>query len=95
MHDCTEHSVTPRYSQAIVQMAERLGIGLPAALVERLHGAQRVPIDWQDELWEAFCQASDDPLIGLKLGLAIQVGHLDSAGMLLVTCDTLGEAWKS
>lgn len=92
MHDCTEHSVTPRYSQAIVQMAERLGIGLPAALVERLHGAQRVPIDWQDELWEAFCQASDDPLIGLKLGLAIQVGHLDSAGMLLVTCDTLGEA---
>ncbi|UAW98456.1 AraC family transcriptional regulator [Halopseudomonas nanhaiensis] len=92
MHDCAEHSVTPRYSQAIVQMAERLGIALPASIIRRLSGVQRVPIAWQDELWEAFCSASDDPLIGLKLGLEIQVGHLDSLGMLLVTCDTFGEA---
>lgn len=92
MHDCSEHSVTPRYSQAIVQMAERLGIALPAALLARLRDAERVPIGWQDQLWEAFCSASGDPLIGLRLGLAIQVGHLDSVGMLLVTCDTFGEA---
>lgn len=92
MHDCSEHSVTPRYSQAIVQMAERLGMRLPAPLVTRLQGAERVPIGWQDELWEAFCQISADPLIGLKLGLEVQVGHLDSVGMLLVTCDTFGEA---
>lgn len=92
MHDCTVHSVTPRYSQAMIQMAERLGIGLPAELVTRLEGVQRVPILWQDELWEALCAGSGDPLIGAKLGLAIQIGHLDSAGMLLVTCDTFGEA---
>ncbi|TVP92034.1 MAG: AraC family transcriptional regulator [Pseudomonadaceae bacterium] len=92
MHDCSEHSVTPRYSQAIVQMAEQLGLALPADLVGRLQDAARVPIAWQDELWEAFCQASGDPLIGMKLGLQVQIGHLDSVGMLLVTCDTLGEA---
>lgn len=92
MHDCSEHSVTPRYSQAIVQMAEQLELVLPEALVLRLQGAERVPIGWQDELWEAFCQTSGDPLIGLKLGLQVQIGHLDSVGMLLVTCDTFGEA---
>lgn len=92
MHDCAEHSVTPRYSQAIFQMADRLGITLSPVLIDRLQGVQRVPIAWQDELWEAFCQASGDPLIGLRLGLEIQVGHLDSLGMLLVTCDTFGEA---
>ena len=92
MQERNEQSVTPRYSQAMLQMAERLGIVLPAHLGERLESLQRVPIGWQDELWEAFCQASDDPLIGLRLGLEIQVGHLDSLGMLLVTCDTLGEA---
>jgi AraC-like DNA-binding protein len=92
MHDCSEHSVTPRYSQAILQMAEQLGLSLPAFLGERLQDSERVPIGWQDELWEAFCQASGDPLIGVKLGLQVQVGHLDSVGMLLVTCDTLGEA---
>lgn len=92
MHDSHQPSVTPRYSQAIMQMAERLDIALPAALVERLQGLERVPIAWQDELWDSFCDTSADPLIGLRLGLEIHVGHLDSLGMLLVTCDTLGEA---
>ncbi|MEO6698776.1 MAG: AraC family transcriptional regulator [Paraperlucidibaca sp.] len=92
MTDSTEHSVTPRYAQAIVQAAERLGLALPAELTARLQHAERVPLNWQDELWEAFCTASGDPLAGLRLGLEIQVGHLDSVGMLLVTCDTLGEA---
>jgi AraC-like DNA-binding protein len=92
MHERSELSVTPRYSQAILQMAERLNIVLPAHFGDRLKNLQRVPIGWQDELWEAFCQVSDDSLIGLRLGLEIQVGHLDSLGMLLVTCDTLGDA---
>lgn len=92
MHESSEQSVTPRYSQAMLQLAERLGISLPDYLSRRLAGLQRVPIQWQDELWEALCQGSDDPLTGLQLGLEIQVGHLDSLGMLLVTCDTLGEA---
>lgn len=92
MTDFAEHSVTPRYGQAIVQAAARLGLTLPPHLTERLREAERVPLSWQDELWEAFCSASGDPLAGLRLGLEIQVGHLDSVGMLLVTCETLGEA---
>ena len=92
MQDIHQHSVTPRYSQAILQMAERLDISLSPHLAQRIQGLQRVPIAWQDELWEAFCRASNDSLIGLRLGLEIQVGHLDSLGMLLVTCHTLGEA---
>lgn len=92
MHDISEQTVTPRYSQAMLQLAERAGIALPEALRARMEGLQRVPIHWQDELWEALCEASGDPLVGLQLGLQIQVGHLDSLGMLLVTCDTLGEA---
>ena len=35
MTDSAEHSVTPRYGQAIVQTAERLGLALPAHLTER------------------------------------------------------------
>lgn len=92
MQDIHQHSVTPRYSQAVLQMAERLDIGLSPHLGQRIEGLQRVPIAWQDELWEAFCHASGDALVGLRLGLEIQVGHLDSLGMLLVTCHTLGEA---
>ena len=53
---------------------------------------ERVPLRVQAELWDAYCQLSDEPLCGLRLGLSIQIGHLDSVGMLLVTCDTLGEA---
>jgi AraC-like DNA-binding protein len=92
MRDTSEHSVTPLYSQAIVQAAQRLGLVLPAALLAELRPGQRVPLARQDALWDAFCAASDDPLAGLRLGLEMQIGHLDSAGMLLVTSDTLGEA---
>src|SRR5690606_21083882 len=89
-HARYQRTDTPRYSQAMLQLAERAGIALPEALRARMEGLQRVPIHWQDELWEALCEASGDPLVGLQLGLQIQVGHLDSLGMLLVTCDTLG-----
>ncbi|WP_150301284.1 AraC family transcriptional regulator [Pseudomonas profundi] len=92
MGDTSEHSVTPLYSQAIVQAAERQGLALPAELLAELRPDQRVPLARQGALWEAFCAASADPLAGLRLGLEMQIGHLDSAGMLLVTSDTLGEA---
>ncbi|HDZ58289.1 MAG TPA: AraC family transcriptional regulator [Pseudomonas xinjiangensis] len=92
MIDQPLHSVTPLYSQAILQAAARQGIELPAGLLAGLGQGERVPLARQDALWEAYCDASHDPLAGLRLGLGIQIGHLDSAGMLLVTCDTLGEA---
>ena len=84
--------VTAQYAHALLQAAQETGIALDEALVARLRGAERVPLAWQDELWEEYCAGADDPLAGLRLGLRMQVGHLDSAGMLLVTCATLGEA---
>lgn len=86
-------TVTLRFSQAVVQAAERLGVRLPAEALSRLDPSQdRVPLTAQDAIWESICQSSDDPLIGLRLGLEIQVGHLDSAGLMVMSCDTLGDA---
>lgn len=87
-------SVTVHYAQAILQAAERLALPLPAALRE-LAREGRIPLARQDELWEAFCEAAQDPLIGLRLGNALQVGHLDMVGALLMSCETLGEALEA
>ncbi|QYJ03444.1 AraC family transcriptional regulator [Nocardioides panacisoli] len=84
--------VTTHYARALLQAAEHDGVALPADLAARVRGAERVPLAWQDELWEAYCAGSGDPLAGLRLGRRIEVGHLDSPGVLLATCDTLGEA---
>lgn len=86
-------TVTLRFSQAIVQACERLGVALPPPLLAELHAQPgRVPLTLQDALWEAIDAAQDDPLIGLRVGLEIQAGHLDSVGLLLMSCDTLGDA---
>ena len=69
-------SVTVHYAQAILQAAERLALPLPAELREPSREA-RIPLARQDELWEAFCAVAGDPLIGLRLGHALQVGHLE------------------
>lgn len=87
-------SVTVHYAQAILQAAERLALPLPAEL-RALGGDARIPLARQDELWEAFCGAADDPLIGLRLGCALQVGHLDMVGALLMSCETVGEALEA
>jgi len=87
-------SVTVHYAQAIVQAAERLALPLPPALRE-LGGEARISLERQDMLWEAFCSAAQDPLIGLRLGNALQVGHLDMVGALLMSCETVGEALEA
>lgn len=85
-------SVTPLYAQALLQSAERHQYPLPKDLCAAVRSYERVPLEQQDRLWDAYCIASADPLAGLRLGLELQVGHLDSVGLLLVTCDTVGEA---
>lgn len=81
------------FSQAIVQAAERLGVVLPAALLSELRTyPARVPVSLQDKIWQAIHDAWKDPLIGLRIGLEVQAGHLDSTGLLLMSCDTLGDA---
>ncbi|MFG0381959.1 AraC family transcriptional regulator [Pseudomonas sp. zbq_18] len=87
-------SVTVHYAQAILQAAERLALPLPETLRD-LAREGRIPLVRQDELWEAFCAAAADPLIGLRLGNALQVGHLDMVGALLMSCETLGEALEA
>lgn len=88
-------TVTVHFSQAIVQAARRLALPLPDALAAELSDRERVDLDRQDRLWDHFCQAAGDPLVGLDLGLALQVGHLDTAGMILMSCETVGEALDS
>lgn len=84
-------STTPRASS---QAAARLGLQLPAELRE-LGREARIPLARQDELWEGLCAASADPLLGLRLGSALQVGHLDMVGALLMSCETFGEALEA
>lgn len=84
--------VTHQFTQGLLQAAQRAGIELPQALRDQLPADGRTPLALQDELWQAYCQASGDRLVGLRLGLSLHVGHLDLVGMLLMSCETLGEA---
>lgn len=85
-------SVTLSYTQGILQAAERRGIPLSPQLLDRVQAGGRTPMSLQDDIWEHYCTAAGDPLAGLKLGLELQVGHLDLVGMLLMSCETQGEA---
>lgn len=82
-------TVTARFARALLSSAESLGLEL-AEPVEI--DQARVPLAAQDALWRRLVEASRDPLIGLRLGLSLQVGHLDVTGLLLMSCETLGEA---
>lgn len=85
------HSVTARYTQAIVEAARRQGVDLPAPLLDALAGHTRIPMVQQDALWTLFANATPDPLAALRLGTDLQAGHLDIVGLLLLSCDTLGD----
>ncbi len=86
------HSVTARFTQAIVEAAQRQGVSLPETLRASLAQHSRVPMAQQDALWTLFADAAaTDPLAALRLGSDLQAGHLDIVGMLLLSCDTLGD----
>ncbi len=87
----SQPSVTARYTQAIVEAAQRQGVDLPAPLRTALAGPARIPMAQQDVLWTLFSGASTDPLAALRLGSDLQAGHLDIVGLLLLSCDTLGD----
>lgn len=84
-------SVTARFTQAIVEAAQRQGVSLPAGLRDTLAQQRRVPMAQQDALWTLFAGAATDPLAALRLGSDLQAGHLDIVGLLLLSCDTLGD----
>jgi len=85
-------SVNRLYARALLQGADRRKIEIPAELRKAAEDSERLPLALLDRLWDAYCRGSGDRLAGLRFGLELQAGHLDSAGLLLVTCDTLGEA---
>jgi AraC-like DNA-binding protein len=87
-----QFSVTARFTQAILEAAQRHGVSVPDALREALTQSTRVPMAQQDALWALFASATADPLAALRVGGDLQAGHLDIVGMLLLSCDTLGDA---
>ena len=88
-------TVTVRFTQAISQAAETLGFALPDALRNGFASQERVSLELQGQIWESFCTQADDPLVGVQFGLAMEVGHLDTAGMVLMSCETVRDALDS
>lgn len=89
-------TVNLHFSHAILQACERMAIPVPrqaAEAVRRQPG--RVPLTVQDDLWRTIEAAEADPLLGLRIGAEIQVGHLDSAGLVLMSCETLADALEA
>ncbi len=88
-----QFSVTTRFTQGVLEAARRQGVEVPAQLEQATaQGNRRVASPQQDALWAALCAASADPLLALRLGGDLQAGHLDIVGLLLLSCDTLGDA---
>lgn len=88
-------SVSLHFLRSMLAACPRLGISLPAtatAWMQQHPDATRVPMEVQDRIWDEFCAASDDPLIGLHLGQDTQPGNLDIVGLLLMSCSNLEEA---
>lgn len=88
-------SVSLHFLKAMLSACPRMGITLPATATVWLQEnpqATRVPLEVQDRIWDEFCAASGNPLIGLHLGLDTQPGNLDIVGLLLMSCDDVAEA---
>jgi AraC-like DNA-binding protein len=86
------YSVTTRFTQAVLEAAQRRGASVPESLRDAIARHPRLPTAQQDELWSLFAAASAaDPLAALRLGSGLQAGHLDIVGLLLLSCDTLGD----
>lgn len=88
-----KHTVTVRFAQALLEDALLQGVELPAAMRQILASSgPRVSMAEQDEFWSVFCAARPEPLAALRLGLSLQVRHLDVVGLLLLSSETLGSA---
>jgi AraC-like DNA-binding protein len=86
------HTVTVHFARALLEAALRQGVELPAEMQRVLTSGPRVPMAGQDAFWSLFCAARPDALAAIRLGLSIQAGHLDIVGLLLLSCETLGDA---
>jgi AraC-like DNA-binding protein len=86
------HTVTVRFAQALLEAALQQGVSPPPEMQRALTSGPRVPMADQDAFWSLFSAARPEPLAALRLGLSLQAGHLDIVGLLLLSCETLGDA---
>lgn len=92
MAQTPRHTVTVRFAQALLEAALQQGVAVPPGTQRALTSGPRVPMAEQDAFWSLFSAARPEPLAALRLGLSLQAGHLDIVGLLLLSCETLGDA---
>ena len=88
-------SVTLSYTQAIIKALKQLQLELPPnaqALLTSINEMERVPLRVQEEIWVALEEAYPDPLLGLRIGQAMQGNQMGLVGYLLMTQKNLGAA---
>ncbi|MFD1217914.1 AraC family transcriptional regulator [Microbulbifer celer] len=95
MNPSDNRSVTLSYTRAVVGALERLQLKLPTraeAILTSINEGERVPMQLQEELWLAVETAYPDPLLGVRLGQAMQGSQMGLVGYLLMTQKNLGTA---
>lgn len=86
----SQSSVTFPFTRAIQEALKRRGLVSDFEVVAQPEGGNlRVSLDVHDRLWETALERTRDPLIGLKVGLEIEIWHLDSFGLFLMTHETV------
>ncbi|MFA0811155.1 AraC family transcriptional regulator [Microbulbifer epialgicus] len=92
--DSGDHrSVNLSYTRALIQALFSLDLSMPKGarkILSQINQQERIPIDLQEHLWEAVTDAHRDPLLGIKLGLAMQADQIGLVGYLLMTQQNLG-----
>ncbi|MFI2810284.1 MULTISPECIES: AraC family transcriptional regulator [Microbulbifer] len=88
-------SVTLNYSRALASALNSMGKPLPfdaRNILADIDQQERVPMERQEQLWQCLADSHSDPLLGIRLGQAIQASQLGLVGYLLMTQENLGEA---
>ncbi len=86
-------SVHLSYARALVEALSSLGLPQPKGahkVLSQINREERVPIHQQEQLWEALIDSYPDPLLGIRLGLAMQANQIGLVGYLLMTQKDLG-----
>ncbi|AQQ67370.1 AraC family transcriptional regulator [Microbulbifer agarilyticus] len=95
MNTADTRTVTLSYTRAILSALGQLNLTLPDAaqdLLAAINEEERVPMQVQEEIWLAVQEAHPDPLLGVRLGQAMQGSQMGLVGYLLMTQKNLGAA---
>lgn len=86
-------TVAGGFTRAIVFGAARYGFVWPTPLLEELRAlGPRSSFSFQEQLWSHVAAEATDELLGLRIGAELQIGHLESAGLLMMSSGTLRDA---